>query len=57
VDDLPAEYERLKKLGVRFKSEPVQITAGRHTGGYTIYFLDPDNITLEMVQPPVQFSE
>jgi catechol 2,3-dioxygenase-like lactoylglutathione lyase family enzyme len=57
VDDLPAEYERLKALGVRFKSEPVLITAGRHTGGYTIYMLDPDNITLEMVQPPAQFSE
>jgi lactoylglutathione lyase len=51
VDDLRAEYERMKALGVRFKSEPVKITAGRNEGGWTIYFLDPDNITLEMVQP------
>lgn len=51
VDDLPAEYNRMKALGVRFKSEPVPITAGINAGGWTIYFLDPDNITLEMVQP------
>ncbi|MCC6483606.1 MAG: VOC family protein [Armatimonadetes bacterium] len=51
VDDLQAEYARMKALGVRFKSEPVQITAGRNAGGWTVYLLDPDNITLEMVQP------
>ena len=51
VSDLQAEYRRLKGLGVRFKSEPVYIAAGRNEGGYTIYFLDPDNITLELVQP------
>jgi lactoylglutathione lyase len=51
VDDLQAEYERMKALGVRFKSEPVRIVAGINEGGWTIYFLDPDNITLEMVQP------
>ncbi len=51
VDDLRAAYERMKALGVRFKSEPVRITAGRNEGGWTVYFLDPDNITLEMVQP------
>lgn len=51
VDDLWAEYNRMKALGVRFKSEPVAITAGPNQGGWTIYFLDPDNITLEMVQP------
>ncbi len=44
-------YERMKALGVRFKSEPVRITAGRNEGGWTVYFLDPDDITLEMVQP------
>ena len=52
VDDLHAEFNRMKALGVRFKSEgPVKITAGRNEGGWTIYLLDPDNITLEMVQP------
>lgn len=51
VDDLQAEYQRMKALGVRFRSEPVRITAGPNEGGWTVYFLDPDNITLEMVQP------
>ena len=51
VDDLPAMYARLKAQGVRFKSEPVAITAGPNQGGYTIYFYDPDGITLELVQP------
>jgi catechol 2,3-dioxygenase-like lactoylglutathione lyase family enzyme len=54
VDDLNAEYQRMKALGVRFKSEPVKIAAGRNAGGWTIYFLDPDNITLELVEPRKQ---
>ncbi len=57
VDDIHAEYERMKALGVRFKSEPVHITAGRNKGGWTVYFLDPDGITLEMVQPARDFTE
>jgi len=51
VDDLHAEYNCMKMLGVCFKSELVRIMAGPNEGGWTIYFLDPDNITLEMVQP------
>jgi catechol 2,3-dioxygenase-like lactoylglutathione lyase family enzyme len=57
VDDIYAEFERLKAAGVRMKSDaPVKITHGRHTGGWTCYMLDPDNITLEMVQLPVPFE-
>lgn len=53
VEDIHAEFERMKALGVRFKAErPVPIEAGRNKGGYSIYFLDPDDITLEMFQPP-----
>lgn len=55
VDDIHAEYQRMKALGVRFRSEPVRITAGPNEGGWTIYFLDPDNITLEMVQPRLHY--
>ena len=51
VDDLHAEYERMKALGVRFKSEPLRIAAGKNEGGWTVYLLDPDDITLELVQP------
>ncbi len=52
VADLQAEYERLRELGVQFKSPPNAITAGVNQGGWAVYFTDPDGITLEMVQPP-----
>ena len=52
VDDCWAEYQRMKALGVRFKSEPNAITAGINKGGFTCYFLDPDDITLEILQAP-----
>lgn len=52
VDDIFAAYESLRRQGVRFRSEPVAIEAGANRGGYTVYFLDPDDITLEIVQPP-----
>jgi catechol 2,3-dioxygenase-like lactoylglutathione lyase family enzyme len=51
VDDVQAEYRRLRGLGVRFRTEPVAIEAGINRGGYTCYFLDPDDITLEIIQP------
>jgi catechol 2,3-dioxygenase-like lactoylglutathione lyase family enzyme len=57
VDDLWAEYRRLKELGVQFRSEPVLIAEGRNRGGYTIYLTDPDGITIELVQPPPQMQE
>jgi hypothetical protein len=45
----------MASLGVRFRSEPVAIEAGINTGGFTCYFLDPDDITLEIIQaPPVR---
>lgn len=52
VNDIHAEYQRMVALGVRFRSEPVAIEAGINKGGYTCYFLDPDDITLEIIQPP-----
>lgn len=53
VDDIHKEFERLKALGVKFKAEaPVAIEEGVNKGGYTIYFTDPDGITLELLQPP-----
>lgn len=53
VDDIHAEFKRLKDLGVRFKADqPIAIEAGVNKGGYTIYFFDPDGITLELLQPP-----
>jgi len=52
VADAVAEHARLTQLGVTFVSEPQEITAGVNRGGFTCYFLDPDDITLELVQPP-----
>lgn len=53
TDRIHEDYRRLAAAGVRFKwHEPVSIEAGVNKGGYTVYFLDPDDITLEMLQPP-----
>ena len=52
VDDALDEHARLEEAGVRFVSAPQEIASGVNRGGYTCYFLDPDDITLEFVQPP-----
>ncbi len=52
VNDLRAFYTSLLAKGVRFKSEPVTITAGPNQGGLVVYFFDPDGYTLELFQPP-----
>ena len=51
VEDLDAAYAELSARGVRFKSAPVQIDHGRNRGAKAVYLLDPDDITLELVQP------
>ena len=45
-------YDRLAAEGVRFKSTPVPIEAGRNQGGFAVYFNDFDGIPLELLQPP-----
>jgi lactoylglutathione lyase len=52
VSDIVREYARLTDAGVRFVSPPNRIEAGVNQGGACCYFLDPDDITLELVQPP-----
>lgn len=57
VDDLAAEFARLQAAGVQFRSEaPVRVTHGRHSGGLTCYLLDPDGITLELLELPQPFT-
>ena len=51
VEDLDAVHAELSKRGVRFKSAPVAIDHGRNKGAKAVYLLDPDDITLELVQP------
>lgn len=57
VDDIHAEHERLAARGVRFRSEPVLVEEGVSRGAYTVYLRDPDEITLELVQPAPRVVE
>jgi lactoylglutathione lyase len=52
VRDIDAEYQRLSAAGVSFFSPPNRITAGINEGGGACYFHDPDQIVLELLQPP-----
>ena len=54
VEDLDETYHELRAKGVRFKSAPVEVTHGRNRGAKAVYLLDPDDITLEMMQPPAR---
>jgi catechol 2,3-dioxygenase-like lactoylglutathione lyase family enzyme len=52
VDDVIERHRRMAAAGVTFVSDPVAITAGANSGGFTCYLRDPDGITLELMQPP-----
>jgi len=53
VDDLSKMYAEMKAKGVHFKSAPQEVPAGPNKGTLTVYFTDPDGITLEFLQTPV----
>jgi lactoylglutathione lyase len=57
VEDIEETYEELKAKDVQFRSPPIEITHGIHQGGWGIYLLDPDGITVELFQPPQKRSE
>lgn len=50
VENLAATVERLRALGVGFRSEPVDIPYGPYKGGRTIYFSDPNGMNLQLMQ-------
>ena len=52
VDDIEAEYERLRSNGVCFRSPPQEITYGINKGGRAVYFNGPDGVGLELLQRP-----
>ena len=54
VDDIRAEFARLSERGVRFKSEPNEVTFGLNRGAWSVYFNGPDGIALELLQPAPQ---
>jgi catechol 2,3-dioxygenase-like lactoylglutathione lyase family enzyme len=52
VDDLAAEFERLKGRAEFRNPEPVDIPWGHFAGGRSCYLRDPDGISIELVQYP-----
>ena len=52
VEDIQEAYQELKAEGIEFRSPPVEITHGPNRGGWGVYLLDPDGITVELFQPP-----
>ena len=52
VDDIHDRHQQLVTAGVTFVSPPNEITAGVNRGGFACYFHDPDDIVLELLQPP-----
>ena len=47
VDDVPVEYERLRRLGLEFLTPPMQPS----WGGWRCFARDPDGYVLEIEQP------
>jgi catechol 2,3-dioxygenase-like lactoylglutathione lyase family enzyme len=52
IDDLRSACAELKRRGVTLISEPTEITAGAHAGGWAVYLRDPDGFTVELYQSP-----
>jgi catechol 2,3-dioxygenase-like lactoylglutathione lyase family enzyme len=52
IDDLRSACAELKRRGVTLISEPTEITAGAHAGGWAVYLRDPDGFTVELYQGP-----
>ncbi len=53
VDDAHAWHKKLSEAGVKIRSAaPVLITSGAHKDWYSMYFYDPDGVSIEFMQPP-----
>jgi catechol 2,3-dioxygenase-like lactoylglutathione lyase family enzyme len=52
VDDVRGAGAELRRRGVTLVSEPTEITAGTHAGGWAVYLRDPDGFTVELYQGP-----
>lgn len=53
VDDMQAEYDRLRPQGVAFRSpDPVNVPIGPYKGGKVCYLRDPDGISIELLEAP-----
>ncbi len=56
VDNVVEMYAELLAKGIRFRSPPIYLDEGPNTGGWAVYMLDPDGITIELFQAPAQSS-
>jgi catechol 2,3-dioxygenase-like lactoylglutathione lyase family enzyme len=52
VDDLDAEFERLRGRAAFQHPEPVTIPWGPYKGGKACYLRDPDGISIQLMQYP-----
>jgi catechol 2,3-dioxygenase-like lactoylglutathione lyase family enzyme len=52
VDDVRGACAELRRRGVTLVSEPTEITAGAHAGGWAVYLRDPDGFTVELYEGP-----
>ncbi len=58
VPDADAACERLRAAGVSVRSDPVTIDApGAWNGARAFYAADPDEVTVELIQPPPRGGE
>jgi catechol 2,3-dioxygenase-like lactoylglutathione lyase family enzyme len=59
VEDVRGACAELRRRGVTLVSEPTEVTAGAHAGGWAVYLRDPDGFTVELYQepPPVAAAE
>jgi catechol 2,3-dioxygenase-like lactoylglutathione lyase family enzyme len=51
VDDIEEQMADLGGRGARFLSAPVTVEGGPNAGNRCVYFLDPDDILMELTQP------
>ncbi|MDR7275580.1 VOC family protein [Catenuloplanes atrovinosus] len=52
TDDIHAEYDRLRELGVTFSTPPQYIADGGLAGDWWVYFTDPWGNQLQLVSQP-----
>jgi lactoylglutathione lyase len=50
VADIHQVHAHLTSAGITTRSEPVQIPAGNWAGAWSAYVVDPDGVTVELVQ-------
>ena len=50
TENISRDYAEFRAKGVRFRSEPQRVTGGPNLGNTVVYMLDPDGITIELIE-------